>query len=201
MLSKIIVPRLNAAAFSLCMIGMTSGEMLAVAILPINNSVMTSYLVILGLQIICFFISLFYSFRIAKVDKQRLVQDSVDIQTDAPQVQIRLPERSVVVAHEPTEIPEISENVSVEPSENSKKRKSNFGQKVVVVLKDIKAQTFAFWCLAVSRIIVTAIFKIYDSRSLVSLMSIFGQEESVVRDNIIYQFVTAIGTLLVLAFV
>lgn len=107
----------------------------------------------------------------------------------------------MVVAHEPAAVPEISENVSVEPSENSKKRKSNFGQKVVVVLKDIKAQTFAFWCLAVSRIIVTAIFKIYDSRSLVSLMSIFGQEESVVRNNIIYQFVTAIGTLFVLAFI
>ena len=61
-ISILIKPELMSIAFALTFVGMTSGEMLAVVILPPFNSPLYAYCLILGLQFIAMIGILYYSF-------------------------------------------------------------------------------------------------------------------------------------------
>lgn len=53
--------------------------------------------------------------------------------------------------------------------------------------------------MAVCRILFTATVKVYDSRSVYSLTIIFSVTKEVVKRNVVYQFITALLTLILLA--
>ncbi|CAL6093649.1 Major_facilitator superfamily protein [Hexamita inflata] len=163
---QIISKQFHPIAYAIAMAGMIAGEMLAVLLLPINSNVVSSYELIIGLQIFGFLCIIFYSLYSPYFESRQ-------------------------------QIPLKTEIIASDQAENQQQQAISFKQNLKNTFIQIKSLSIWYWFMAISRILCTASSKVYDSRSVNSLASIFGLPTSTVKRNIVYQSASA-GIILVL---
>ncbi|CAL6007288.1 Major_facilitator superfamily protein [Hexamita inflata] len=163
---QIISKQYHPIAYAFAMAGMVAGEMLAVLLLPINSNVVSSYELVIELQIFGFLCIIFYSFYSPYFESHQ-----------------QLPLKTEIIASD--------------IAENQQQQVISFKQSLKNTFIQIKSLSIWYWFMAISRILCTASSKVYDSRSVNSLASIFGLETSTVKRNIVYQSVSS-GIFLVL---
>ncbi|CAL6020417.1 Major_facilitator superfamily protein [Hexamita inflata] len=175
--SKIFVmllsKQMQPIAYTLAMAAQVAGDLLAVSLLPLKGSIQNSYYLILSLQVIGTLCVIFYSFY---VDKYQILTQTIT-------------KAQIIISNETAE------------EQNINQAKHIIKQKLISTWVQIKALTRWYWCMAICRILSTAVYKVYDSRSVISLSSIFSYQTSEVKQFIVYQNGLATGLLVLLAFV
>ncbi|CAL6007296.1 Major_facilitator superfamily protein [Hexamita inflata] len=173
--SKIFVMLLSKnmqpIAYTMGMAAMIAGDLFAVLILPISGPITNSYVLILGLQVLGTLCVLFYSYYVGRYQKEHQVVSRTQI---------------VVASNETVE-----EQV----------KQFSMKEKLITTFKQIKNLSVWYWTMAACRIISTAIYKVYDSRSVISLSSIFNYTSPEVKRFIVYQNALACALLVLLALV